>query len=72
MNASTCQQNLTGTLISLIQAAKEDPQRYLRGEALQEPHKILSRPETPDQREARILLAELTDYLGAKLHSNAS
>ncbi|HZY94917.1 MAG TPA: hypothetical protein VFE98_08705 [Candidatus Bathyarchaeia archaeon] len=55
------QQNLTKTLISLIQAAGKDPSQYLNNKALSEPNRVAS--ENPDQRDARILLSELTDYL---------
>jgi len=55
-------QNLIKTLISLIQAAGKDPNKYLTGAALSEPHRVITGPETLDQGEARILLSELVNY----------
>jgi hypothetical protein len=65
-------QNLTRTLIGLIQQAGKDPSKYLTGEALTEPHRITAMPETLDQREARILLSELTSYLKQRLQSGTT
>jgi hypothetical protein len=66
------QQNLTKTLISLIQAAREDPSKYLTGAALSEPHRVNATPETPDQREARMLLSELVEYVREQVQSGRS
>ncbi len=66
------QQNLTKTLISLIQAAGKDPSKYLTGTALSEPHRVVTGPETVDQREARILLSELVEYVREQVQSGRS
>ncbi len=66
------QQNLTKTLISLIQAAGKDPTRYLTGAALSEPHRVAVTPETVDQTDARILLSELVEYVREQVQSGAS
>ncbi len=65
-------QNLTRTLIGLIQQAGKDPSKYLTGEALTEPHRVTATPETLDQREARVLLSELTAYLKQRLQSGTT
>ena len=56
-------QNLTKTPISLIQAAGKDPSKYLTGAALSEPHRVTAISETVDQRDVRILLSELVEYI---------
>ncbi len=66
------QRNLTKTLINLIQAAGKDPSKYLTGAALSEPHRVTATPETVDQREARILLSELVEYVREQVQSGRS
>lgn len=66
------QQSLTKTLIDLIHAAGKDPSKYLSGEALREPHRLSPTPETVDQRNARILLSELVDYVRQQVQSGTS
>ncbi len=61
------QANLTRTLVELIRAAGKDPGQYLKGEALSEPHRVMVGPEGSDQREARILLSQLTEIIRQRL-----
>ena len=64
------QQNLTKTLINLIQAAGKDPSKYLTPTAFTEPHRVIATSETLDQREARIALTELVNYIRQQVRSD--
>ena len=54
---------LINSLIQQLKAAGRDPEKYLRKEALSEPHGIVVRGQYSQEEQARALLAALRDYV---------
>jgi len=54
---------LINSLIQQLKAAGRDPEKYLRKEALSEPHRIVVGGQYSQEEQARALLAALRDYV---------
>ena len=54
---------LITSLIQQLKAAGRDPEKYLRKEALSEPHRIAVSGQYSQEEQARALLAALRDYV---------
>lgn len=54
---------LVTSLIQQLRAAGKDPEKYLRKEALAEPHRIVVGRRYSTEEQAKALLAALSDYV---------
>ena len=66
------QESLIARLLKAIHDEGKDPLEYLTRTAFSEPHRVTAAQETLDQRDARILLSELTAHIRQSLQSGTS